>query len=346
MQLRALFLMLTLLLGGCLPGKDQEILRLSGSSMGTQYNIVAIGDDLDQAALQSGIDAVLESMDASLSNWNPDSEVSRFSASPSTQPQTISHDFAAVMRAANLVHNQSEGVFDLTLGPLIDLWGFGARAQDDPFPTEAALVAALQTVGQGRLLHFDPEIPSLRKALPDVEINVAAIAKGYGIDAMAKVLTDAGIENYLVEVGGDLVTKGQNDKGTPWRIGIETPEVGLQGSVQRVIGLSGMGMATSGDYRNFFERDGERYSHLLDPNTGRPVTHATTSATVLAENAMLADAWATAMLVLGVERGLAIAERHGVAVFFISRDRQAQSPTYILQESSAFTALITTEQRQ
>lgn len=147
----------------------------------------------------------------------------------------------------------------------------------------------------------------------------------------------------MVEIGGDLVTGGLNDKEQPWRIGIETPTLGAQGSLQRVIALSEHGIATSGDYRNFFERDGRRYSHLLDPATGRPVVHATTSATVLAENAMMADAWATAMLVLGAERGLAVAERHGVAVFFISRDRQEKDAPYILEESSTFTALTETE---
>lgn len=336
-------LALTLCLAACLPGEKRDVVRLSGSTMGTHYNIVAIGDDIDAAALGARVGAVLKAVDASMSNWNPASEVSKFSAGRSTQPQTISPEFADVMRAALEVHRQSEGVFDITLGPLIELWGFGARSPDDPVPTEAEIAAALAHVGQARLLTLDMQAPSLAKALPEVEVNVAAIAKGYGIDALAGMLRDEGIADYMVEIGGDLVTMGMNDKGQPWRIGIETPEPGPQGSVQRIIALSGHGMATSGDYRNFFEHNGRRYSHLLDPATGHPVTHATTSATVLAENAMMADAWATAMLVLGAKRGLAIAERHGVAVFFISRDRHGQDAPYILEESSAFTALTQTE---
>ncbi|MCW8842430.1 MAG: FAD:protein FMN transferase, partial [Rhodobacteraceae bacterium] len=271
-----------------------------------------------------------------------------FSASRQTGAQAISRDFAKVMEAAERVHTQSGGMFDVTLGPLIDLWGFGARGPDTPrpgdeLPGDTEIREALAHVGQARLLTLDPATPSLEKTIPEVEVNVAAIAKGYGIDALAQMLVEQGIEDFLVEIGGDLMARGTNDAGEPWRIGIETPHTGAHGSLQRVIPLSGMGMATSGDYRNFFERDGRRYSHLLDPTTGRPVTHSTTSATVLAQNAMLADAWATAMLVLGAERGLAVAERHGVAVFFISRDRQTASPTYIQHESSAFSALFTSD---
>ncbi|MBR9843747.1 MAG: FAD:protein FMN transferase [Rhodobacteraceae bacterium] len=336
-------LALTLCLAACLPGEKRDVVRLSGSTMGTHYNIVAIGDDLDAAELGGRVGEVLKAVDASMSNWNPASEVSRFSALRSTEAQEISPQFAQVMRAAQEVHRQSEGVFDVTLGPLIELWGFGARSPDDPLPSEADIAATLARVGQARFLTLDMQAPSLTKTLPKVEVNLAAIAKGYGIDALAEMLREQGIKDYMVEIGGDLVTGGLNDKGQPWRIGIETPTLGAQGSLQRVIALSGHGMATSGDYRNFFERDGRRYSHLLDPATGRPVVHATTSATVLAENAMMADAWATAMLVLGAERGLAVAERHGVAVFFISRDRQEKDAPYILEESSAFTALTETE---
>ena len=326
-------------LAACWPKDTRDVLRLSGATMGTHYNIVAIGTDLDTAALSEQVDAVLEAVDTSMSNWNPASEVSRLSAARTTEAQAISPEFAHLMQAAHAVHAQSQGMFDITLGPLIELWGFGARKPEDPMPTDEQVAEVLKHVGQARMLALDREVPSLTKTLPDVEINVAAIAKGYGIDAVAQMLRDEGIEDFMVEIGGDLVTRGLNDKGHPWRIGIESPEPGSQGSVQRIISLSGLGMATSGDYRNYFEHESRRYSHLLDPTTGRPVTHTTTSATVIAPNAMLADAWATAMLVLGARQGLAVAERHGVAVFFISRDRQGGKSPYILEESSAFTAL-------
>ena len=338
-----LALLLMLSVAACLPGEERDVLRLSGQTMGTQYHIIAIGDALDADALEEKLVRVLADVDARMSNWNPESEISRFSDLAETGPQPISPELAEVMQGAMQVHAQSEGMFDVTLSPLIELWGFGARETEDAVPNDSEIAETLERVGQARLLTLDMQAPSLAKALPEVEVNLAAIAKGYGIDAVAAMLHDAGIADYMVEIGGDLVTRGQNDKGQPWRIGIETPEPGSQTSVQRVIAVSGLGMASSGDYRNFFERDGRRYSHLLDPTTGRPVTHATTSATVLAENAMMADAWATAMLVLGRERGLAVAERHGVAVFFISRDRQADGASYILDESSAFSALTKTD---
>ncbi len=340
---RALSLLVVLCLAACLPADDRDVLRLSGQTMGTHYNIIAIGDDLDAETLVARVETVLESVDSSMSNWNPTSEIAQFSALQDTAPQGISEALAHVMDSAARVHAQSGGMFDVTLGPLIELWGFGARDVEDPLPSEAAIADALRRVGQARLLTLDRDAATLAKALPDVEVNVAAIAKGYGIDALAEALRDQGIEDFMVEIGGDLVTSGHNGEGQPWRIGIETPEPGSQSSVQRVISVSGLGMASSGDYRNFFERNGRRYSHLLDPTTGRPVTHATTSATVLADNAMMADAWATAMLVLGHERGMAVAERHGVAVFFISRDRQADAQSYILEESSAFSALTTAD---
>jgi thiamine biosynthesis lipoprotein len=179
------------------------------------------------------------------------------------------------------------------------------------------------------------EAGTLAKSEPGVGINLSAIAKGYGIDAVAETLRDAGIENYLVEIGGDLVSKGQNDKGETWQIGIEKPQAGSQ-SLQLIVSLDDRGMASSGDYKNYFEQDGVRYSHIIDPTTGRPITHRTTSVTVLAENAMMADAWATAMLALGQEKGMQLAEEHKLAVYFISRDVTGGDDAYITSHSSAF----------
>jgi thiamine biosynthesis lipoprotein len=197
----------------------------------------------------------------------------------------------------------------------------------------------LNAVGQARLLDLDREAGTLAKSDPAVGINLSAIAKGYGIDAVAATLREAGIENYMVEIGGDLVAMGENDKGESWRIGIEKPETGAQ-NPQLIVPLDNLGMATSGDYKNFFEQDGVRYSHIIDPTTGRPITHSTTSVTVLSENAMLADAWATAMLALGQDRGLELAEEHKLAVFFISRDVTSDEETYITVQSSAFNAAL------
>lgn len=335
---RWISLALVLLVAGCLD--DPDVVILSGETMGTTYNITAIGDDLDEAALSAAVEDTLTAVNASMSNWDPKSEVSLFSASGDTAPVEISPEFAEVMAAADAVHAQSGGRFDVTLGPLIDLWGFGPRKPEDPVPADADIAAALQAVGQARLLTL--EGTSLAKAAPGVGINLGAIAKGHGVDRVAAALRGFGIGNYMVEIGGDLVTAGRNPDEEPWRIGIERPETGAQ-AVQLVVPVSDRGLATSGDYRNFFEQDGVRYSHILDPVTGRPITHRTTSVTVVAETAMLADAWATAMLVLGREEGMQVAAANGLAVFFIERDAAGGEGAYITVQSPEFAALMNGE---
>lgn len=324
-----------LFLSGCLFEKDPDVVRLSGETMGTTFNITAIGEDLDEGALAKAVEETLAQVNSGMSNWDPNSEVSVFSASTRTDPTPVSDAFALVIEAANDVHSKSGGMFDVTLGPLIELWGFGPRKPEDPVPADAEIEQALAKVGQERLLTLDRGAGTLAKSQAGVGINLSAIAKGYGIDAVAERLRSAGIENYMVEIGGDLVALGQNEKGESWRIGIERPETGSQ-ALQLVVPLDNKGMATSGDYKNFFEQDGVRYSHIIDPTTGRPITHRTTSVTVLADNAMMADAWATAMLALGQEVGLQLAEEHKLAVFFIARDVTAGDESYITVQSSAF----------
>ncbi|NVO56258.1 FAD:protein FMN transferase [Rhodobacteraceae bacterium B1Z28] len=328
-------LALATLVSGCLFDKEPEVVRLSGETMGTTFNITAIGEDLDEATLAQAVEATLAEVNAKMSNWDSNSEVSTFSASISTDPMPVSEEFAQVLAAANEVHEKTGGAFDVTLGPLIELWGFGPRTPEDPVPSDTDIQAALNGVGQNRLLTLDREAGTLAKSDARVGINLSAIAKGYGIDAVATTLRDAGIEDYLVEIGGDLVAKGQNDQDEAWRIGIEKPEAGAQ-SVQLIVSLDDLGMASSGDYKNFFEQDGVRYSHIIDPTTGRPITHHTTSVTVLADNAMMADAWATAMLALGQEKGLELAEKHKLAVYFISRDVTGGDEAYITVHSTAF----------
>lgn len=336
---RWLSLALILFLPGCLFDKEPEVVRLSGETMGTTYNVTAIGEDLDGDALGAAIEARLAAVNGKMSNWDPKSEVSVFSASSETAPVPVSAEFATVIKAANEVHDKSGGTFDVTLGPLIELWGFGPRKPEDPIPSDADIDAALTGVGQSALLTLDEAAGTLTKSASKVGINLSAIAKGYGVDAVARELEEFGVADYMVEIGGDLVTSGKNDKGEAWRIGIEKPEPGAQ-TVQLVVPVSDFGLATSGDYRNYFEQDGVRYSHILDPVTGRPVTHRTTSVTVIAENAMMADAWATAMLVLGLEDGLKLAEEHKLAVFFIERDVQAGEDAYMTAQSTAFSDLL------
>ncbi|MEM9106205.1 MAG: FAD:protein FMN transferase [Pseudomonadota bacterium] len=317
------------------------MLRISGDTMGTTYNITAVDvpDQMTEDVLTEDIEAVLAAVNAKMSNWDKESEVSRFSASADTSPFKLSDDFVTVMIAADEVHAKSGGKFDVTLGPLIELWGFGPRKPEDPIPSDDEIERALGYVGQQEVLKLNTVASTISKSASEVGINLSAIAKGFGIDAVAEELKELGVENYMVEIGGDLVVSGRNDKGEFWRIGIEKPEPD-ESAVEQVIKLENKGLATSGDYRNFVEFEGVRYSHIIDPVTGRPITHWTTSATVVADNAMMADAWATAMLVIGSEKGLEIAEANQIAVFFISRVGQEGSDPYITAVSSAYQALL------
>lgn len=314
---------------------EREVLRISGNTMGTTYNVVAVpsGKNVDGQALEAAIRTALAEVNAEMSNWDSASEISRVNAAPVGEDMVLSPALAQVMQSAESVHRASDGRFDVTVGPLIDLWGFGSHGTTPHVPADADIRAAMRSIGQDRVLTLSEA--GLRKTAPGAEIYLAAIGKGHGVDRVADVVRGFGLSDFMVEIGGDLYTSGSNADGTPWRIGIESPVAGDR-ALHSVADVSGLGMATSGDYRNFFEEEDTRYSHIIDPTTGRPILHNTVSATVLTENAMLADAWATAMLVLGRERGLEIAEAEGLAVLFI--DREA-GQGYATTASSRFTAL-------
>lgn len=313
------------------------VVTLSGTTMGTTYNIVAIDAEsaLNRDDLKSAVEGALFEVNAQLSNWDPVSEVSTFNRSTATGLIEASDAMRTVVAGAQAVHSASDGVFDITMGPLIEAWGFGATGMAGRTPSDAAIAAAAESVGIDKIALAEG---GLTKAAPGTELFLSAIGKGYGVDRLAGALDSLGVENYMVEIGGDLITKGRNADGTPWQIGIETPTVG--GGVEQIAAVSGFGMATSGDYRNYFEVDGQRYSHLLDARTGRPITHRTASATVLTNTAMMADAWATAMLILGRERGMEIADKLDLAVLFIDRHGSGATATFKSTPSRRYAELI------
>ncbi len=344
-MVRILALLLTILIGPVLAGCDliapkteQYVLR--GQVMGTTYMVKALDarGKVDKERLYNDIKASLDEATNIFSNWEEESELSLFNASPSTRWQDISDPFSEVMIEAIRIHHLSDGRFDVTLAPLIDLWGFGPN-DDERLPNDLEVSEALKQVGQSELLEFrhkNGEQPAaLRKRKGTVTINLSAIAKGYGADLIARKLESHGFENFLIEIGGDLLTRGVNDNGTPWRVGIEKPDVEGR-SVQLVVSVKDMGMATSGDYRNFVMEQGKRLSHILDPRTGRPVEHNLTSVTVLADSGMRADGLATALLVLGEKEGRAVAEKENIAAYFITRNGDG----YQTSSSSAFDRLM------
>ena len=287
--------------------------------MGTTYSVQLVDSPqtIEPAALQDRVDDLLADINASMSTYDPGSELSRFNASSSTDWYGVSAELANVVAAAQGVAEASGGAFDITVGPLVNLWGFGPGDSSGVPPSPEQVSAAKLRTGYGKLeVRLSP--PALRKSEPDLYVDLSAIAKGYGVDRVAALLDAAGIENYLVEIGGELRARGLNFRRKPWRIAVERPDPAGR-TVQQVVALGDAAMATSGDYRNFFESGGTRYSHTIDPATGRPVTHDLASVTVVGADAMHADALATALLVMGPDRGLQFAQASGLAALFISR---------------------------
>ncbi|NBC46541.1 MAG: FAD:protein FMN transferase ApbE [Gammaproteobacteria bacterium] len=324
-----------LLLASCGRGGGPTVLGLRGATMGTTYSvqIVEPATDLDRAALAERIEARLAAINAQMSTYQPDSELSRFNASPSTDWCPVSEELVSVLKTAQGVSRASGGAFDVTVGPLVNLWGFGPTVSAEALPTAGEIAAARARVGWQQL-RLREQPPAVRKTRADLSVDLSAIAKGYAVDRIAELLESADITDYLVEIGGELRGRGRNGRGQPWQIAIERPETDKR-AIFRVVALRDLGMATSGDYRNFFEVEGRRYSHTIDPATGRPVGHQLASVTVLAESTMRADAWATALLVLGPDRGMGLAEERGLAALFIEHAGE----TFEARASDAFDAL-------
>ena len=315
---RASFLLYALLLASLvgLAGCDSspEIIQISGTKMGTSYNITVVADQPAPADLEQRIEAALDFIDQSMSTYKADSEISHFNAQSVAEPQMISPQFADVLDVSKLIWEQSAGAFDPTVGPLVDLWGFGPVPTDDLVPSDEQIAQALATVGYQ---HLSIDMQIISKAAP-IRLDLSAVAKGYAVDQVADLLEMLALPDYLVEIGGETRLGGSNPKGQPWRIAVEMPAVIPQ--VQRVIAAHDVAIATSGDYRNYFEQDGVRYSHTIDPRTGKPIGHSLASVTVVAETCAEADAWATALMVLGEEQGMVLAEELGLAIYMLVKD--------------------------
>ena len=319
---------------GCFGDERQQLpISISGQTMGTTYNITVVDNplNLSKEMLKKRVDGTLADINNKMSNWYDQSEISSVNNNTGGEPIDLSQELFDVINIAKDINIKSDGAFDVTSAPLINLWGFGPNKSKKKIPTESEVNKALELVGQAQLLKLIPGLGQLKKANPKVSINLSALAKGYGIDMVARTLKEQKIQNFLVEIGGDLITSGTNKDGKAWSIGIEAPKVEEQ-VVKSVIKIKNQAMATSGNYKNFFEKNGIRYSHIINPKTGYPIRHKTLSVTVLADTAVLADGWATAMLVLGSKEGMIIANKLGIPVFFVSSDAK----TFITEVSEAF----------
>ncbi|TQV81344.1 FAD:protein FMN transferase [Exilibacterium tricleocarpae] len=303
------------------------VTKLEGNTMGTRYHITLVGLQADRVKLQKAVERELETVNRHLSTYRPDSELSRFNRAPIDQWIEVSQTLFDVLRISHRISELSGGAFDPTVGPLVDLWGFGPEPRTQ-VPAPQAVARALQQVGY-RAVAIHPDRTALRKTAP-VSVDLSGVAKGYGVDRLARLFDTMGALDYLVEIGGELRLKGVNAGGRHWRIGIETPS--LAGGAGKAFKVTNAGVATSGDYRNYYEIDGKRYSHTIDPRTGYPIDHPLASVTVVAPTSAEADALATALNVLGPTAALALATKQDIAAYFIEKVdagfREYYSPTF------------------
>jgi thiamine biosynthesis lipoprotein len=314
----------------------EAVASFFGTTMGTQYTVRVSkpAGEVDLAAVKQQIDARLAAINRQMSTYLPDSEISQFNRYAGQDWFAVSADVVRVAGAALEVSRSTDGAFDVTVGPLVNLWGFGPMGRPGAVPTEEAVAECRRRVGYG-LLAVRDEPPALRKHRADVYVDLSAIAKGFAVDEIAQILEQRGVRGYMVEIGGEVRTAGRKPDGSLWRIGIERPVAGER-AIACVVELDGRSLATSGDYRNFFEQQGRRYCHEIDPRTGRPVEHGLVSVSVLADDCMTADAWATALMVLGPESALAMARQHGLDVLCMIR-----MPEGLVEQTTAgFAALL------
>ena len=303
------------------PVRPPVVQELSGSTMGTTWTaklVVPPGATSLVAAARDSIVARLDRVNASMSTWDPASEISLFNRTVSVEPFPVSVEFVDVVRRAETVSRATNGAFDVTVAPLVALWGFGADGTPGDPADVSALPAVMAHVGYEKL-QISGDGRALRKTDPEVSIDLSAIAKGYGVDRAAEALASIGLAAFAVEVGGEVRARGRKPDDTPWLVGIEAPDPTAR-IVLRSIPLVDASIATSGDYRNFYESSGTRYAHIVDPRTGAPVPWQGFSVTVIHSSATLADAWATGLSVLGPAEGIALADREGLAVLFVLPD--------------------------
>jgi thiamine biosynthesis lipoprotein len=294
--------------------------QFSGPTMGTIYTVKLVSPqtaELDLKALQATVDDTLAEVNAKMSHYIDDSEITRFNEWNSTEPFEVSADMFGVLELARQIGTATEGAFDITVAPLVNAWGFGPPGRAPEAPDANEIEALLGGTGWD-LLEIDAASSTLRKTHGKLTADLSAIAKGYGVDQVAEALAMSGLENFMVEVGGEVRARGVNPQGDPWRIGIERPVPGER-AIDLVVPLSNLAMATSGDYRNYYEIEGQRISHTIDPRTGYPTTHSVASVSVVHSSCAEADAYATGLLVLGSD-GFELAEQLDLAAYFLFRD--------------------------
>ncbi|MDH3615235.1 MAG: FAD:protein FMN transferase [Gammaproteobacteria bacterium] len=317
--LQICLLLPTLLVGACERDTRLPEYELTGNVMGTTFNVLLVSpsEGVSKDRLQARIVETLEDVENLASTWREDSELSKFNANSASGWIATSGELCEAIARTLEVSRQSEGAFDITVGPLVNLWGFGPDGDVSEPPAEDVLAAVMAEVGY-KGLQTRCDAPAVNKRSSGMYVDLSGWAKGHAVDELASLLDQHQLQNYLVEIGGEIKVRGHNAEGLKWAVAIETPSTTkrVPHSVLRVTNTS---VATSGDYRNFFEHGGRHFSHTIDARTGRPVDHALAAVTVVNESAAYADAMATALLVLGPTDGPKRAEKLGIAAYFLIR---------------------------
>lgn len=343
--LKPIFLLgMFIILSACSKQTSQTV-TLQGQTMGTTYTVKYLSDGIKDLPspekVKTQLDDLLKEVNRQMSTYQPNSEISQFNQMKETgKPLPIKDDFAYVVAEAIRLNQITDGRLDVTVGPLVNLWGFGPNKELTYNPSKAEIEKASQMTGITKIKLTPSQnghAATLSKSNPNVYLDLSSIAKGFGVDKLAHHLEGLGINNYLVEIGGELHGKGRNAQGEPWRIGIEQPNIVQGGGTQIIVPLDNQSMATSGDYRNFhIDKNGKRLSHIIDPFEHAPISHNLASISVITDNATTADGLSTGLFVLGEEKALKLAERENLAIFLIIQSENG----YQTKMSSAFKKLL------
>ncbi|HBW1751219.1 FAD:protein FMN transferase ApbE [Klebsiella quasipneumoniae] len=294
---------------------------LDGKTMGTFWRVSVIGvDEAKAQALRAKVQAQLDADDRLLSTWKNDSALMRFNHATDTRPWPVSEAMADIVTLSLRIGAKTHSAMDITVGPLVNLWGFGPDKQPVATPDAQAIAAAKARTGLQHLQVINQSGRQfLQKDIPDLFVDLSTVGEGYAADHLARLMEQEGISRYLVSVGGALVSRGMNGEGKPWRVAIQKP-TDRENAVQAIVDINGHGISTSGSYRNYYELDGKRISHVIDPQTGQPITHKLVSVTVIAPTALEADGWDTGLMVLGPEKAQQVVREQGLAVYMIVKE--------------------------
>tara|TARA_R110000868_G_scaffold226115_2_gene478607 strand:+ start:10953 stop:11972 length:1020 start_codon:yes stop_codon:yes gene_type:complete len=333
-----IFLLLSLLIA-CTKKHTPEVLTIFGQTMGTSYAIkyYSTEDAPARDELAKAIEEVLRGVNLEMSTYIDESEIQKFNGLKSTDSWfKVSPGFHWVTKVALALAQKTDGIYDPTVGPLVDLWGFGAK-KSKVVPSDSQIAAAKKIVGYQMVIADEVE-PMIRKTNAEVRLDLSSIAKGWGVDQVGRLLESSGIDNYMVEIGGEVRTKGSKADKTAWQIGISIPDEADTGGAQKIVLLNNAALATSGDYRNYFESNGMRYAHVLDPRSGAPALSDIASVSVIEEtgDCTQADGFATALLAMGTQQAMQFATDNKMAVYIISHKKDGDFTEWMTPEFAKY----------